>query len=179
MLENKYPPDWEKRRAKVFERDEYECQGCGENVEHIDNDSLHAHHITPISEGGGHSLTNLVTLCGDCHTLAHSKGDGPKYFPIHVNDCPACGEEYIHTNAYKGSFCSKLCWAKHKREKFLNQMEHEATICANCFSKIDKDYGHCTNCGNLDPNNPSGGESDPDIDAERLVLMSILYMNQD
>jgi 5-methylcytosine-specific restriction endonuclease McrA len=30
-----------------------------------------AHHIVPIWDGGGHELSNLVTLCDPCHTRRH------------------------------------------------------------------------------------------------------------
>lgn len=61
-----YPDDWEKRRKRVLQRDGYECQRCG------DSDTvLQAHHKTAISDGGGHELSNLETICRSCHASEH------------------------------------------------------------------------------------------------------------
>jgi predicted DNA-binding transcriptional regulator YafY len=61
-----YPDDWEQRRKRVLKRDNYECQQCGT----MDTE-LHVHHTTPISEGGGHELSNLTTICHSCHADEH------------------------------------------------------------------------------------------------------------
>jgi 5-methylcytosine-specific restriction endonuclease McrA len=60
------PPDWPKRRAVVYDRDQGRCRRCGRELELI---RCHIHHVKRRSEGGDHSLDNLVTLCRDCHTL--------------------------------------------------------------------------------------------------------------
>jgi hypothetical protein len=69
---SEYPPDWNSRRKEVYRRDNYRCQNCGAKGGRIGNAELHAHHITPKSEGGSHSLLNLKTLCKDCHNDIHS-----------------------------------------------------------------------------------------------------------
>lgn len=61
-----YPDDWEQRRKRVLKRDNYECQQCG-----VTDTELHVHHTTPISEGGGHKLSNLTTICQSCHAAEH------------------------------------------------------------------------------------------------------------
>lgn len=62
----RYPDDWDELRLKALERDGYRCANCGRSgVE------LHAHHIVPLSVGGTNSLSNLKTLCEDCHKLIH------------------------------------------------------------------------------------------------------------
>lgn len=66
MKKGEYPDDWEERRKRVRERDEYECQKCGAT-----DSVLHVHHKTPISEGGSHKLSNLETLCESCHAKEH------------------------------------------------------------------------------------------------------------
>jgi 5-methylcytosine-specific restriction endonuclease McrA len=52
-------------RPKVLERDNYTCKMCGNKEE------LHVHHIIPIKEGGSDDLTNLITLCVNCHSKQH------------------------------------------------------------------------------------------------------------
>lgn len=66
MRTGEYPEDWEDRRKQVLDRDGYECQKCGTT-----DTTLHVHHVTPISEGGSHRLSNLETLCERCHAKEH------------------------------------------------------------------------------------------------------------
>lgn len=60
------PADWAARRSVIHDRDEGWCRRCGVKVA---KDKCHIHHIKMRSEGGNHSLDNLITLCKDCHTL--------------------------------------------------------------------------------------------------------------
>lgn len=72
--DDKYPPDWDARRRAVYERDNFTCQNCGtQSGPHAGADGvpLHAHHVVPVSKGGSNATTNLVTLCQECHDLAH------------------------------------------------------------------------------------------------------------
>lgn len=61
-----YPDDWDQRRKRVLKRDNYECQQCDAT-----DTELHVHHTTPISDGGGHELSNLTTICQSGHTVEH------------------------------------------------------------------------------------------------------------
>nr|PZN59707.1 MAG: hypothetical protein DIU58_17515 [Sphaerobacter thermophilus] len=56
-------------REAIFERDGYRCQhpGCGATRD------LQAHHIKFVSQGGGHFVSNGVTLC----PLHHNEFNGP------------------------------------------------------------------------------------------------------
>jgi 5-methylcytosine-specific restriction endonuclease McrA len=54
-----------KQAAKA--RDGHKCQCCGKK-----NCRLEVHHLLPRSRGGSDKLANLLTLCTDCHSLAHS-----------------------------------------------------------------------------------------------------------
>lgn len=63
-----YPPDWGIRRARVIKRDNNKCVNCGWPDGYIRRSrELHVHHITPISAGGNHHMSNLQTLCHVCH----------------------------------------------------------------------------------------------------------------
>jgi len=53
-------------RAKVFWRDNYTCQHCGEKKE------LNAHHIRQKSDGGTDTPKNGITLCKNCHDELHA-----------------------------------------------------------------------------------------------------------
>lgn len=65
-----YPPFWSYLREVVLRRDGNRCQvsGCPSRVE------LHIHHKTPVSQGGEHVPTNLVSLCSFHHALEPYEG---------------------------------------------------------------------------------------------------------
>ena len=81
MRGNGYPRDWNKRRRRVYQRDNYKCQECGKKGGKKGNAELQAHHIVPKSKGGSHDLKNLKTLCRSCHAKAHSHLGAAKHRP--------------------------------------------------------------------------------------------------
>ena len=54
----------EERKA-IYKRDGYRCALCDSTR------YLQIHHHVPRGEGGTNSPHNLITLCSDCHALAH------------------------------------------------------------------------------------------------------------
>jgi 5-methylcytosine-specific restriction endonuclease McrA len=60
-----YPENWNLIRREVLKRDEYKCVLCS------GTHSLQVHHIIPISKGGINALSNLETVCRDCHEEIH------------------------------------------------------------------------------------------------------------
>jgi len=72
----RYGDDWDKVRYLVYQRDHFTCQKCGKNKIRLD-----IHHIVPFLVNRNNSLSNLITLCRNCHmkierqlTKAHFKG---------------------------------------------------------------------------------------------------------
>jgi len=73
-----YGPQWDQRRERVLERDNYRCRSCTRPDERCPR-SLHVHHITPAVEFGAgdpavdtdyaavNAQSNLITLCPSCH----------------------------------------------------------------------------------------------------------------
>ena len=61
------PQAYEKLRLQVLERDAWRCQNCG-STQHLE-----IHHKEFRSHAGCDSEENLITLCSDCHALAHRK----------------------------------------------------------------------------------------------------------
>lgn len=64
-------------RKAVYRRDGWRCALC-DSTKYIQ-----IHHIVKRSQGGGNHPHNLITLCADCHALAHGldlrglgEGDG-------------------------------------------------------------------------------------------------------
>ena len=61
---------YRKWRSKVYERDNYTCQCCGDSKGH----NLQAHHMNCYSDFPTQrsDVNNGVTLCIKCHKLFHS-----------------------------------------------------------------------------------------------------------
>ena len=56
---------WYEIAKKVRTRDGNQCTQC-HCTEH-----LHVHHIKPLEEGGRTVMSNLITLCENCHKRRH------------------------------------------------------------------------------------------------------------
>lgn len=57
-------PRWQKLRLKIYERDNFMCQYCGETKV-----TLNIHHISYTGNPWEADDKLLVTLCEDCHSL--------------------------------------------------------------------------------------------------------------
>ena len=66
----KYSKDWFNLSSLCKKRDNYKCVRCRRAS--TPNNRLHAHHIISKSKGGRDELSNLRTLCRECHELRHS-----------------------------------------------------------------------------------------------------------
>jgi len=62
------------RNDKIYTKDRYRCRNCGRTGGDKGEVELHTHHIVPRKDGGSDRLSNLVTLCRDCHKAAHLNG---------------------------------------------------------------------------------------------------------
>ncbi|QZY01180.1 HNH endonuclease (plasmid) [Halobaculum rubrum] len=78
---DRYPSNWKSVRQRILQRDEYQCQnqGCDTQGGPHSTAKLQVHHKTPLSEGGSHRTSNLITLCQTCHSDHHG-------WPIGRND---------------------------------------------------------------------------------------------
>src|ERR1017187_2058083 len=74
----------------VLRRDAMRCQACGTSAKPI----LAVHHIIPVALDGRDSLSNLTTLCANCHRIVHWLATGDRSF-----DAQACGlgKPGVHT----------------------------------------------------------------------------------
>lgn len=59
---------WSVIRSRIFKRDDYTCQYCGERGKKLECD-----HVVPVSRGGAHSDDNLVTACFSCNRSKRDK----------------------------------------------------------------------------------------------------------
>jgi hypothetical protein len=150
-VSGKYPSDWLKRRERVLARDNHECQACeisNERAEEKYGRGLHAHHIDPINNGGGHNVNNLITLCEGCHIQTHRRHTEAPFEAIEWYECAYCGREHSSLEEHKGSFCSKVCVARNRTEKLKNVLMDDGSICSTCFSHFPDGADACPNCGN-------------------------------
>lgn len=60
-------------RAKVFERDGYQCHYCGKQLTRF---TATLDHLKPVSAGGNNSFENLVTSCLGCNSRKNRKPVG-------------------------------------------------------------------------------------------------------
>lgn len=66
----KYTYNLSQIRRDVILRANERCQLCGNDAPFIDKDDfpyLEIHHIVPVSEGGGTTISNLIALCPNCN----------------------------------------------------------------------------------------------------------------
>lgn len=135
-MTREYPSDWNSRRRKVYKRDNYTCQNCGAQGRNKGNAELHAHHIVPKSKGGTHQLSNLKTICSQCHDAVHGSAMAPSaensteksdqgfFEEIQETDsehifqkCPFCGSSQIGAGDYdKKRIICQDCEVKFRRE---------------------------------------------------------------
>lgn len=64
-------PNWKEQRQKALKRDHYKCVKCGKRSKK--NDTLDVHHRRAYRLFNGdyvaaNDLSNLVSLCGSCHS---------------------------------------------------------------------------------------------------------------
>lgn len=54
---------WDERKRQVFQRDNWRCRQCSSVLQ------LQADHVVNRSSGGTHDMSNLQTLCANCHYM--------------------------------------------------------------------------------------------------------------
>lgn len=59
---------WKTIRDRIFSRDDYTCQYCGARGIKLECD-----HVHPVSRGGSHDDSNLVTACVGCNRSKRAK----------------------------------------------------------------------------------------------------------
>lgn len=74
---------WRRRRERVFERDDYECQRCRHAGGEDGRADLQVHRLETPPAGG---RTRLVTLCRECHAREHGLPSGSPGSPRWATD---------------------------------------------------------------------------------------------
>ena len=100
----------------TLQRDNYYCQKCSST------EDLQAHHIIPIMYGGINHLSNMITLCSNCHQYAP---DTPyEFFKWIKKSCSIKS----HTGITLVRMFSKRVLSLMPYDKFNNEI-HKKTIC--------------------------------------------------
>lgn len=74
-------------RKKVYARDGYRCALCDSGK------YIQIHHCIPRGKGGKNTEQNLITLCSDCHAMAH--GAGNDFFDMDESQISIAIVEYL------------------------------------------------------------------------------------
>lgn len=70
---------WAKKRKEAIERDDFTCQECNAEGGPTGEVQLHVDHVTPKYAGGTDDLSNLRTLCKECHLEKHGSNPRSEY----------------------------------------------------------------------------------------------------
>lgn len=90
------PSDWSSRRRKALRRDNYTCQNCGRQGGPNGDAELHVHHSVPVSNGGSHQLSNLITHCKECHDAIHGNRMAPTAQQVSESDgAPSMFDKWV------------------------------------------------------------------------------------
>ncbi len=65
--------------SRVFRRDRMRCQACGIGARQV----LAVHHVIPVGLDGRDTLSNLTTLCANCHRSVHWLSTGDRSLEAH------------------------------------------------------------------------------------------------
>ena len=71
MVTHEPPSNWTQHEKRVYERDEYRCQTCGQRGKPHGHADLYARQVVPSSRGGCHHPRNLLTHCRRCRDQVH------------------------------------------------------------------------------------------------------------
>lgn len=69
-----YGAAWDRVRKQALRRDKHLCQPCLSRGHITAAEAVD--HITPKARGGTDDLSNLQSICGDCHTAKTAADEG-------------------------------------------------------------------------------------------------------
>lgn len=162
MSSRGYPSDWNARRKTVYERDNYKCQNCGEGGGSNDNTELHAHHIVPKSKGGTHNISNLKTLCEDCHNAIHGDSMAPSASTINKEN----SKSPLPLRQYKNPYVIS------EHLQHINKIGEISRVCENIADKVININSISTQNSSknqLDSNNAKNGIEKNIDELDRLI----------
>jgi hypothetical protein len=69
-----------KLAPKALRRDQMRCKACGTSA----RPTLTVHHVVPVELRGHDTLSNLTTLCANCHRIVHWLATGDRSLEAHA-----------------------------------------------------------------------------------------------
>lgn len=125
------PIDWKRKLGNA-------CCNCG------NTEDIQYHHIVPIAMGGNHILSNLVCICGTCHTKIHGYKRAENWKELQLAGIQKAKENGVHFGKQPANYESVMASiAKHLTvfeggdltEKEIEEMNN---IKPTTFHKIKK-----------------------------------------
>lgn len=143
-----YPPFWKYLREVVLRRDGNRCQvsGCPSRLE------LHVHHKSPVSKGGEHIPTNLITLCGFHHALEPDAGHERIWGKIRTRFYTMV-RPHDRKNPVSSGFHEVRAHIRRlelvERDELLEIIEFYGLVCSSCgckdlYTRVSKEYQEIT-----------------------------------
>jgi 5-methylcytosine-specific restriction endonuclease McrA len=77
-------------KHRLFARDRHMCAYCGD---HYPDSELTVEHIVPVSRGGQHTWTNVVTACRSCNTRKGNRRPEEAHMPLLYVPYAVCRNE--------------------------------------------------------------------------------------
>ena len=77
-------------KHRLFARDRHVCAYCGA---HCGESDLTVEHIVPVSRGGRHEWTNVVTACRSCNTRKGNRRPEEAHMPLLYVPYAVCRNE--------------------------------------------------------------------------------------
>lgn len=77
-------------KHRLFARDRHICAYCGD---HFAESELTVEHIVPVSRGGQHTWTNVVTACRSCNTRKGNRRPEEAHMPLLYVPYAVCRNE--------------------------------------------------------------------------------------
>lgn len=105
-----------KERKAIYRRDGYRCALCDSTR------FLQIHHVVPRGQGGTNSPHNLITLCSDCHALAHGT-NLRDWQDVTQEDIEHACVEYL-ADYYAGEGYLWSPWAEDPEDPSLNLLDN-------------------------------------------------------
>ena len=115
-------------RRAAYERDG-RCLVCGQ---HLTGETVHCHHIQSRGAGGADKLTNVISLCPECHAAVHNGvvvldgqrinvDDHVMYWLLKLN-CHYMLYDALQLGSAADSQVARLLWGRYRAEPHRKEL---------------------------------------------------------
>ena len=117
-------PHWQLVRKTRFKFDEYRCVVCHRN---LTGDRYETHHLSYLNLGDEH-LTDVITLCPDCHKKFHRNWTKSTWWT---------GRESGHWDVFDINHTARMCAKYFKEDRFICKDAEAPNLCRD---ETDREY---------------------------------------